>query len=162
MVTGNGYQSINNSGMGYSPNVNSSIQRPVMNNWYNPNNQLNMTNWYNPTAYSAPNQQNSSSIFGRVVNDESEIMPNEVPMDGSISIFPKSDGSEVIIKSWAQNGTISTMRYVPVIEGDMPNQENNPFSDIIDRLDRIEKRLNTRKNNNHTSYKKEASNDSES
>lgn len=106
--------------------------------------------------------QNQGAIFGRLVNDESEIMPNEVPMDGSISIFPKSDGSEVIIKSWTQNGTISTMRYVPVIEGDMSNQENNPFSDIIDRLDRIEKRLNTRKNNNHTSYKKEASNDSES
>lgn len=95
MVTGNGYQPLNNSGMGYTPNLGSAIQRPNMNNWYNPNNQPNMANWYNPTAYSAPNQQNSSSIFGRVVNDESEIMPNEVPMDGSISIFPKSDGSEV-------------------------------------------------------------------
>ena len=106
--------------------------------------------------------QNQGTILGRMINDESEITPNEVPMDGRISVFPKSDGSEVIIKSWAQNGTISTMRYVPVIEGDTPNQENNPFSDIIDRLDRIEKRLNTRKTNNHTSYKKEVSNESES
>ena len=31
----------------------------VTGNGYQPN----MTNWYNPTTYSAPNQQNSSSII---------------------------------------------------------------------------------------------------
>lgn len=28
MVTGNGYQPLNNSGMGYTPNLGSAIQRP--------------------------------------------------------------------------------------------------------------------------------------
>lgn len=107
--------------------------------------------------------QNQGIIFGRMVNDESEITPNEVPMDGRISVFPKIDGSSIIVKTWNPNGTISTIRYSPVIDGDISNsQENSPYSEIIDRLDRIEKRLNTRKNNNHTSYKKEVSNDSES
>lgn len=152
--TGNMYQQFNNSnGIGSSmPMMSPTI--PVGSYRSTP------TYPYFNTPQMQP--QNQGAIFGRLVNDESEIMPNEVPMDGSISIFPKSDGSEVIIKSWAQNGTISTVKYVPVVEGDTPNQENNPFSDIIDRLDRIEKRLNTRKNNNHTSYKKEASNESES
>lgn len=62
MVTGNGYQPLNNSGMGYTPNLGSAIQRPNMNNWYNPNNQPNMTNWYNPTTYSAPNQQIAQNL----------------------------------------------------------------------------------------------------
>lgn len=51
-------------------------------------------------------------IAGRTVQCESDIAPSEVPMDGSTSWFPLSDGSAVYSKRWNADGTITTLRYV--------------------------------------------------
>lgn len=59
----------------------------------------------------APNTP--QSIFGHVVSNESEIKPNEVPMDGSIALFPLSDFTSIIAKQWSQDGTIKTLKFVP-------------------------------------------------
>lgn len=53
------------------------------------------------------------NVYGHMVNSESEIKPNEVPMDGSIALFPKPDFSEIIAKQWSQDGTITTLKFVP-------------------------------------------------
>ena len=157
MVTNNAYQPMGN--MGYNPMTGSIAQpRYTYPTNYNMMNPSQAVNSFQPNYTAQPQQ---SSIFGRIVNDENEIMPNEVPMDGTIGIFPKSDGSEVIVKSWTQNGTISTVKYVPVVEGETPQVSNDPYPEIIDRLDRIEKQLSTRRTNRNNSYKKETSNDSE-
>ena len=161
MVTNNAYQPMGNMNMGYNPMAGSIAQQPrytYPTNYNVMSPQQTTTFQPNYTAQPRPQQSN---IFGRIVNDENEIMPNEVPMDGTIGIFPKSDGSEVIVKSWTQNGTISTVKYVPVVEGETPQVSNDPYPEIIDRLDRIEKQLNTRRTNRNNSYKKETSNDSE-
>jgi hypothetical protein len=55
-------------------------------------------------------------IFGRVIATESEIKPNEVPMDGSIALFPVSDFSVIIAKQWSQDGTIKTVKFAPEIQ----------------------------------------------
>lgn len=67
------------------------------------------------TAYYPYNTQSyplNNALSGRIVNNESEIMASEVPMDGSFAIFPKRDQSAVIIKKWNSNGTIATAEYV--------------------------------------------------
>lgn len=51
-------------------------------------------------------------VQGRVVESETDIKPNEIPMDGSVTFFPKSDYSVVFGKTWTENGTIRSMRYL--------------------------------------------------
>lgn len=52
-----------------------------------------------------------TGLNGRTVNDISEVNANEVPMDGSKAVFPKADGTEIYVKQWNANGTISTVTY---------------------------------------------------
>lgn len=84
--------------------------------------------------------QKPPAMSGRVVSQEADITPQEVPMDGSFSWFPMADGSAVIGKRWNSDGTIQTVRYAP--ESTEPQQavETVPsyMSDISSRLDRIE------------------------
>lgn len=81
---------------------------------------------------------------GRVVNNSDEITPQEVPMDGSVSLFPQSDFSCIYAKQWGKDGTIQTVRYIP----DQAQQANTPgsatdeqFNLINQRFDKIEKML---------------------
>ena len=83
---------------------------------------------------------------GRVVNSPDEIMPNEVPMDGTIALFMLRDGSSIIAKAWNQYGTITTVPFAPVIpqsEGattDQTETQPDPFKEeVLARLDKIEK-----------------------
>ena len=97
-------------------------------------------------------QNQPQSIIGRVVNEFDEITANDVPMNGSAAFFPKADGSELQVRSWAYNGTIQTITYKPILEqnqtdGANPqndftalNDEINTFKEeILARLDSIEK-----------------------
>lgn len=48
---------------------------------------------------------------GRFINDESEINPAEIPMNGSISFFCTNDLSRIIIKQWNAQCGLDTMTY---------------------------------------------------
>lgn len=105
---------------------------------------------YGPTNMPYPqNNQNGSNftqntIRGRVISDISQITPNEVPMDGSVSLFPSQDYSCVYAKQWAADGTIKTMKYVPAVETQVVEnqQQVNPVdvlrADVMSRLDDIQ------------------------
>lgn len=110
------------------------------------------------TTWQFPNQfQNAQSnmIIGKVVNDFSEITANDVPMNGNAAFFPKADGSELQVRSWASNGTIQTVVYKPVLEQNQAEATNTPQmdfnalnedvralrEDIIARLDRLEQSM---------------------
>lgn len=94
-------------------------------------------------------------IIGRVVNDFSEITANDVPMNGNAAFFPKADGSELQVRSWASNGTIQTVVYKPILEQNQAEQSNIPQMDfnalnedvralreeISERFDRLEKSM---------------------
>lgn len=91
-------------------------------------------------------QQNIKRIPARIISDVQEITPNEVPMDGSVSLFPTSDFTCIYAKAWNANGTIDTVKYIPEAS---PTKTNNSseelYSVIMGRLDNIEKIL-TKKN----------------
>lgn len=53
----------------------------------------------------------AQNVNARMIDSIENISANDVPMQG-ISVFPKNDLSEVYIKSWQPNGTISTIKYV--------------------------------------------------
>lgn len=82
---------------------------------------------------SQPPQTQIQTVYGRVVESESEIKPNEVPMDGSIALFPKPDFSMIIAKQWSQNGTISTLKFVPEATSDS-SEDTSAASMSIDEL----------------------------
>lgn len=66
-------------------------------------------------------EQMQQGIFGKVVQSQDSIVANDVPMNGAVAFFPKSDLSEIYAKQWSADGTISTMVFKPV-KNDNPNK----------------------------------------
>lgn len=107
-----------------------------------------------------------STLPGRQISSIDEIMPNDVPMDGSVSFFPVRDGSCVYAKFWNRQGTIDTIKFVPAVATSVEETANNQpdfVQEILRRLDKIEKSLNPNGNRKSTSNtqpspKKEVSN----
>lgn len=66
-------------------------------------------------------EQIQQGIFGKVVQSQDSIVANDVPMNGSVAFFPKSDLSEIYAKQWSADGTISTMVFKP-IQNDNPSK----------------------------------------
>lgn len=80
---------------------------------------------------------------GRFVENPKEIMPNEVPMDGRLGIFPSRDLSTITVKAWNANGTIMNVRYIldpSQVQDDAPDPQKET-RDILARLEAIEKTL---------------------
>ena len=90
-------------------------------------------------------QQRPPIIPGRVVADINEVTPNEIPMDGRVSLFPKNDYSCIYAKAWNSDGTITTVKFVA--EQPSPSAEpvqNNievALASIKEQVDKIDKRL---------------------
>ena len=105
----------------------------------------------------------ASMMPGRIVASADEIVPQEVPMDGSVSLFPQNDYSCIYAKTWTKEGTIATLKFVP----EQPQNEEPKKSPLEMRLDSIEQKLdamtrqmfnrprNYQKRNNNQSKKKE-------
>ncbi len=95
------------------------------------------------------------TVNAKMVDNIDSISANDVPMQG-ISVFPKNDLSEVYVKSWQPNGTISTIRYVKsfdtdakTIQGDnLPPTDNNvatkgkyDMDAVMDKLVSLEEKV---------------------
>lgn len=78
-----------------------------------------------------PIQQNQpQGIVGKIVNDVSNVSPNDVPMDGSVAVFPKNDMTEIYCKQWTANGTIQTIVYRPIQPENNAEATNTPQMDF--------------------------------
>lgn len=90
---------------------------------------------YNPMQniqrFQQPQQfeQMQQGIFGKVVQSQDSIVANDVPMNGSVAFFPKSDLSEIYAKQWNADGTISTMVFKPI-----QNDNHNKLSQDTEKL----------------------------
>ena len=74
-------------------------------------------------------EQMQQGIFGKVVQSQDSIVANDVPMNGSVAFFPKSDLSEIYAKQWSADGTISTMVFKPI-----QNDNTNKLSQDTEKL----------------------------
>lgn len=120
-------------------------------------------------------QNQPQGIIGRVVNDFSEITANDVPMNGNAAFFPKSDGSELQVRSWSANGTIQTVVYRPIQQENKEqgaNIKQNDFAtlnedvkalreEISERFDRLEKSMSGSYAKSTASKAKKAENENE-
>ena len=84
--------------------------------------------------------QRLSVAPGRTVDSENEIKPNEIPMDGTISLFPLSDYSAIFAKQWKSDGLIHSVKFVPA-QIEEQKQEKSFNETVLERLDKIEKML---------------------
>lgn len=76
-------------------------------------------------------QQIQSGVFGKMIQAPTDIMPGDIPMNGTPCFFPMQDGSAIYMKAWSADGTINTMRFLP----------ENPATKEPTQLDRIENML---------------------
>ncbi len=92
-------------------------------------------------------QPQKSMLNGRMINNENEITDQEIPMDGSVVYFPKSDYSCIFARV-RNNGVISSFKFVPEPSG-YSNDKNddilNVLSDMNDKFDSVLKCLRTHK-----------------
>ena len=104
-------------------NINNNPYQQQMNSYmtqypaYQYNQMGNMQQRYQPQQ----EFQMQSGLFGKVVQDAENIIPSDVPMNGAVAFFPKSDLSEIYAKQWGTDGKISTSVFKPVLE-DNPNK----------------------------------------
>lgn len=96
-----------------------------------------------------------SNINGGIVEDFNLITANDVPMDGNGAVFVKKDGSEIQVRNWTAQGTISTSVFKPVEIGEAKELTISPeksleklseafegkFQELSEKIDRIEKAL---------------------
>lgn len=99
-----------------------------------------------PTAYpAAPNvgavQARPRTIPGRMIYSPDEIMPQEVPMDGSVSLFPMHDWSCVYGKWWTSNGQIQTVKFILEQPKKQIDESAVSLTDISERLNKVERYL---------------------
>ena len=100
------------------------------------------------------NSQMPGGLTGRIIQTENDITPNEVAMDGSVSLFPLGDYSAIIAKQWNANGTISTIKYVPVVDNEdskdaEPSKLDTLTEQVNKRFDNLERLLTNRNSNNY-------------
>lgn len=96
---------IKNQNMTFNPNPSYAAYQ------YNP-----MLKFQQPELQITQMQPQFLGIQGKVVQSESAIMANDVPMDGSVAFFPLQDMSAIVVKQWDANGTIRKTVYKPFDE----------------------------------------------
>lgn len=105
------------------------------------------------------NPVHNVGINGKFIQVVENITANDVPMDGSVAVFPKQDMSEIICKAWQADGTIRTVFFKPVLEeqpDNLPQMKEKlkfdisdastevlmkRFDDITERLEKMEKSM---------------------
>lgn len=129
-----------------------------MNNWRNP--------WGGPSEYdrysngtggdrpypslarysSTQQPQNTTSVIpGRIVGMPDEIKAQEIPMDGTLALFPRRDLSCIYAYQWVTDH-VESVRYIPDVQ---QKQASSPApvaaiipdefrSEIFNRLDKLE------------------------
>lgn len=86
--------------------------------------------------------QSYSTINGKIVESEDIVKVVEIPI-GGYGVFPLSDLSKVIIKSYDKDGNIQNMSYELVKQSE--EKKNNVYetklNDIYDYLEKLDKKM---------------------
>lgn len=110
------------------------------NNYYQPPRNLGIqTNYQQPIyqpMYQVPiSQPTSNGLLGKLVDSVDVVKSMDIPLDGSVSYFPLTDGSAIVSKQLQADGTSKTTIYRPI------NDENIELPKYA-TLDDIKKEIN--------------------
>ena len=105
--------------MPQQPNVEQSIQQPQNNIPFN-------------------GVQNRSLLNGKLVDSIDVVKSMEIPLDGSISYFPLTDGSAIVSKQLQSDGTSKMVVYKPVQEDKKEEIQFATLDDIQEAINDID------------------------
>ena len=106
------------SNYGYNPYfTQQSNQQPVM------------TNYQAPMQMTKPN-----TLLGKSVDNIDVVRATDIPLDGSISYFPLTDGSAIVSKQLQMDGTSKIIIYKPAEEDKREKVRFTTFSDVQDAI----------------------------
>lgn len=83
-----------------------------------------------------PTQQ--VGLLGKIVENIEMVRISEIPLDGSISYFPLSDGSGIVTKQLMTDGTSKLVVYKPVEEDKKDEPKYVTFEEFEKALDEID------------------------
>lgn len=90
-----------------------------------------------------PQSPQALAMKGKWVQTEKDIVPMDIPQDGSVVVFPQTDLQVIYLKKWESDGTITTVPYIPNIpqqpQGPTPEQQFQ--NSVQQRLTNMEKIL---------------------
>lgn len=92
---------------------------------------------------------NSTNILqGKSVDSIDVVKAMDIPLDGSVSFFPLTDGTAIVTKQLQKDGTSKTIIYKPIVE--TPEKENESKYITIDEFNETIKQMS-----NNNNYKEE-------
>ena len=104
--------------------------------------QQNMNNRYQPMEQPLQQQNQINAIpkintlFGKSVDSVDVVKAIDIPLDGSISYFPLTDGTAIVTKQLQQNGTSKLTIYKPVEDKDSPKYAT--IDDVDKKIENID------------------------
>ena len=114
------------------------------NPYYNPtpryqsnNSQMTQSSYMQPIQ-PMPAMNNQMGLLGKVVDGIEVVKAMDIPLDGSVSYFPLTDGSAIVTKKLLSDGTSKTVIYKPVED---VKPETPAYATVAD-LEDLKKELN--------------------
>lgn len=90
-------------------------------------------------TYQTPIQINkTSALLGKSVDNIDVVKATDIPLDGSISYFPLTDGSAIVSKQLQMDGTSKMIIYKPVKDETDDNKKFVTFEDMQNELAKID------------------------
>ena len=110
--------------------------------------------------YISPIQQPNTQLglLGKSVDSIEVVKAMDIPLDGSVSYFPLTDGTAIVTKQLQQDGTSKTVVYKPIQEEEIKKAEKkyvtteeltnaisgidlSDIEDLKDELDELKKQI---------------------
>lgn len=115
---------------GYNPYY---PQQQRFQNMEQPNQQPMMTTYQQPVQITKPNY-----LLGKSVDNIDVVKAMDIPLDGSISYFPLTDGSAIVSKQLQNDGTSKIVIYKPAQEDKKEAVRFATFEDIQEAINEID------------------------
>lgn len=81
---------------------------------------------------------NTTNLLGKSVDSIDVVKAMDIPLDGSTSYFPLTDGSAIVTKKLQSDGTSKTVVYKPIEKKEDKKEEKYiTISDLEEKLDKL-------------------------
>ena len=84
-----------------------------------------MEQFNNNIQQNQPIYKQATGLQGKTVDSIDVVKAMDIPLDGSISYFPLSDGTGIVTKQLQQDGTSKTILFKPVVDDEKAKKEEN-------------------------------------
>lgn len=113
------------------------------NNYYQPPKNMGVPNYQQPIyqqpMYQVPiSQPTSSGLLGKLVDSVDVVKSMDIPLDGSVSYFPLTDGTAIVSKQLQADGTSKTTIYRPINEEQVELPKYATLDDIKKEIEKID------------------------